>query len=51
MDSLNKLDEELEKMKDLYINMVKSATKKYEIDYDSCEDENLDKNQNEIEEN
>ena len=34
MDKLNKLSDELEAMKDLYINMVKNATKKYEIDYD-----------------
>lgn len=49
MRAFNKLDEELEAMKNLYINMVKNATKEYEIDYDSCDDE--EEGQEEQEEN
>jgi len=35
MDKLDKLNEAMEALKDLYINQVKNATQKYEVNYDS----------------
>ena len=52
MDKLNKLDDELEAMKDLYIKMVKNATMGLENGYDSEDDiedcEDREDNQEEI---
>ena len=50
MDKLNRFDDELEAMKDLYISMVKKATINNDIDYDDEDlEEEIDETKNEEE--